>query len=131
MQGAVCVTPYFEDLTSHQYVRAEPTVKNVGWLAIDQPFAEGETSESFRRSLAVLCERPLNLTRGWQACGFCGNAKGNGEIRVQGADGQVYAAPQMIHHYVTVHGYQPPEEFIAAVLSCESRGGARKRRTSR
>ena len=109
------------DLTSYEYGRRpELAVKNVGWLAIDQPFSQGETSESFRRSLAILCERPTNLYRGWHICEFCANARGNGDIRLRGVDGEVYAAPVMIHHYVTVHGYQPPAEFIEAVLSCET-----------
>jgi hypothetical protein len=42
---------------------------------------------------------------------------GSAEIRVFGHDGRVYAAPNFIYHYVVVHHYQPPEEFVEAVLA--------------
>ena len=31
--------------------------------------------------------------------------------------GPVYVAPDLIAHYVRVHGYAPPDEFIATVLA--------------
>ena len=34
----------------------------------------------------------------------------------------VYVAPELVTHYVEVHGYQPPVEFIAAVLACPPQG---------
>lgn len=39
------------------------------------------------------------------------------EIRVLAKTGQWYAAPTLVHHYVTWHNYLPPQEFIDAVLS--------------
>jgi hypothetical protein len=41
---------------------------------------------------------------------------GTAEIRVFG-NGRIYTAPDMIYHYITLHEYQPPDEFIAAVLA--------------
>jgi hypothetical protein len=46
---------------------------------------------------------------------------GNAEIRVPGANGVTYAAPNMLIHYVTEHGYRPPEEFLEALQALESR----------
>jgi hypothetical protein len=40
---------------------------------------------------------------------------GYAEIRVFGKPGKVYAAPNMIYHYVTVHHYKPPAEFVQAL----------------
>ena len=40
----------------------------------------------------------------------------NGEFHVVGATGVVYCAPQFIVHYIAEHQYQPPQEFIEAVL---------------
>jgi hypothetical protein len=40
---------------------------------------------------------------------------GNGEIRVRGADGTLYAAPSLIAHYVADHSYLPPDGFIDAI----------------
>jgi hypothetical protein len=39
---------------------------------------------------------------------------GSAEIRVQGADGTLYAAPNLVIHYMTAHHYCPPEEFCRA-----------------
>lgn len=44
-------------------------------------------------------------------------AVGNGEIRVLGKDGVVYAGPAMLHHYIAMHQYLPPQEFIDAVMN--------------
>lgn len=56
--------------------------------------------------------RSTNSTRHGRSIGV-----GNGEIRVAGAGGQVYAAPTLIYHYVADHHYKPPAEFVRAVLT--------------
>jgi hypothetical protein len=70
--------------------------------------------------------------RGWHFCEFCDRDDrsfdpthieyrgrtvplGDAEIRVQGAQGTLDAAPNLICHYVTEHAYAPPPEFIEAV----------------
>ncbi len=60
------------------------------------------------------------LTRGWHFCPFCGDAdaRGSAEIRIQG-NGVVYAAPTLIAHYVAVHRYAPPPEFIDSLRACD------------
>jgi hypothetical protein len=61
----------------------------------------------------------VNVTCGIHLCPFCDPIKapaGSAEIRVINGS-QAYAAPALIHHYVTVHRYRPPVEFIAAVLA--------------
>jgi len=40
---------------------------------------------------------------------------GSAQIRVFGDRGQIYAAPNMLFHYVTAHHYKPPDEFIQAL----------------
>ena len=40
---------------------------------------------------------------------------GYAEIRVLGERGKMYAAPNMLYHYVTVHHYKPPDEFVQAL----------------
>jgi hypothetical protein len=40
---------------------------------------------------------------------------GNGEIRVFSAEGEIFAAPTMLLHYITVHNYLPPPSFLEAV----------------
>jgi hypothetical protein len=36
-------------------------------------------------------------------------------MRVFGVNGDVFAAPNLIYHYVSDHRYRPPHEFIQAV----------------
>jgi hypothetical protein len=45
---------------------------------------------------------------------------GDGEIRVIGADGVTYAAPVLLLHYVVVHKYSPPQQFVEAVLRADA-----------
>jgi len=40
---------------------------------------------------------------------------GSAEIRVKGANGVVYGAPNLVYHYVVAHDYLPPAAFIDAV----------------
>jgi hypothetical protein len=42
---------------------------------------------------------------------------GSAEIRVFGRSGVIYAAPNLIFHYVKDHAYRPPREFIDAVVT--------------
>ncbi len=51
---------------------------------------------------------------------------GGAEIRVTGSAGVTFAAPDMIIHYVTDHGYRPPDEFLDDLrrsLNAEGAGG--------
>ncbi|MBW4681284.1 MAG: hypothetical protein KME19_14375 [Microcoleus vaginatus WJT46-NPBG5] len=128
---------YYKDLSPYEYFRDyEPfglNLINVGWLSKSEPFPEGETSQEFKAKLFEFCldEYVVQITRGFHTCEFCGGSHqgnpqygeahdlarlGNGEIRVIGQSA-LYAAPTLIHHYVVDHRYNPPEEFIKAVLS--------------
>jgi len=113
---------YFKDLTPYTYFHAEKNQSetvNIGWLERWHLFPKGETSEEFRLKLERLSRRRVNQTRGLHFCQFCrGREKpaGSAEIRVKGTS-RIYAAPELVHHYVEAHGYKPPDEFIQAVLA--------------
>lgn len=115
---------YFEDLTPYCYFHPEEEAAgtvNIGWLDSRHPFPTGETSEEFRAKLQRLCQNRVKQTRGFYSCDFCkGRDKphSSAEMRVS-KRGRVYAAPEMVHHYVAVHHYLPPEEFVQAVLEHE------------
>ena len=131
---------FFADLTPYEYGREEPVshILNVGWLSREHPFRSGETPAGLVEALRRWIATPVNLYRGRHLCEFCPepvafldrqghrtiepppDTAGNGEIRVPGADGRVYVAPVLVAHYVEVHEYLPPPEFVEAVLS--SRG---------
>lgn len=93
----------------------------VGWLEPPHDYARGEMSASLIEKLDHLCRASrYHVTRGFHPCGFCGDTSdglGSKEIRVQG-EGVVFASPNKIAHYVSAHGYAPPEEFVAALQSC-------------
>jgi hypothetical protein len=110
---------YFEDLSQYTYRSREEGVVNVGWLKRKHPFPTGVTSEEFRLKLGRLCQHSVHLYFGFHECEFCtgrNRPDGNGEIRVSGVKA-AYAAPALIHHYVKVHAYLPPDDFVAAVLA--------------
>lgn len=42
---------------------------------------------------------------------------GGAEIRVFSPTGKLYAAPNLIFHYVEAHDYLPPQEFMDALFA--------------
>ncbi len=123
---------YYPDLSEYTYLEElqQPNIYNVGWLDKTYPFSVGETPQLFQDRLFEYCLNPIGQTRGWHTCQFCDtitygflrvekNGKeallGSAEIRVYGQD-KVYAAPNLIYHYVVAHHYLPPSEFIEAVV---------------
>lgn len=123
---------FFPDLSPYEYASDPDHAYNVGWLDESTPFPTGPTSTAFRQKLLSYC-RPQYVVQhymGAHTCQFCTEPDlvvhvqweskriglGNGEIRVIGTD-VVYAAPTLIYHYVADHDYQPPQEFVEAVLN--------------
>jgi hypothetical protein len=110
----------FEDLTPYSYLSGryitQGAALNIGWLGDKDSFEPGPVPPEFVGRLNALTQQPVNLCRGWHTC-WCTYAIGNGEIRVTGRDGVVYAAPVLIAHYVSAHGYQPPQVFVDAVMA--------------
>jgi len=79
-------------------------------------------SAEFIDALTRRCRSPEVGTFGLYSCTFCSpegaeyDFTDTHEIRVRARDGRTYCAPTKILHYVRVHGYRPPDEFIEAVL---------------
>jgi hypothetical protein len=126
---------YFEDLSVYSYMTSgvSPNTVNVGWLDEQSPFAQGVVSAEVIDKLWSFCCHPTVKTRGFHVCNLCTKAKakpleikrnghklklGTAEIRVFGKNGVVYAAPDLIFHYVSDHGYVPPDAFLEAVMWC-------------
>lgn len=98
---------------------------NVGWLDGKMSYSHGAVDVDLTEKLLALCKWPVNQYFGWHDCPFCQECPvriadlegefclGDGEIRVPRNDGKVvYAAPNLIYHYVTAHQYLPPAEFL-------------------
>lgn len=135
---------YFEDLTPYTYSPGDDEqppaeVLNVGWLERGHDFPHGPTPGGLIQGLFELCKRPTHVTRGIHFCDLCERLTpeeyrarwhdlttftvddekvhiGSAEIRVTGPSGTLYAAPTLIIHYVSTHGYLPPADFIAGAL---------------
>jgi hypothetical protein len=127
---------YFEDGSRYRYrPEFEDGSVNIGWLDASQAYPAGPVPGAFVERLTELCLHGVNRMRGFHYCNLCPPtpgpdlpepahiwtpegeyAIGSAEIRVDGADGVRYAAPDLVIHYVTEHGYRPPDGFIEAVL---------------
>lgn len=125
---------YFEDLTEYTYdeTASRPGTLNVGWLDPDVPYNQGDADPQFVNILWGFCRYKVVRMRGFCGCAFCKPRNlgiviatsrsetlklGSAEIRVFSNDGAIFAAPNLIYHYVTVHRYRPPGTFIAAVIT--------------
>ncbi|MGC4875579.1 hypothetical protein ACLQ26_04800 [Micromonospora sp. DT43] len=85
-------------------------------------------------ALTELATVRVRQTRGYHYCEICvrdlgedaGDAVRQGAIAHESAefevrgDDVVYAAPQLLLHYVAAHEYLPPAEFCAAALGAAS-----------
>jgi hypothetical protein len=104
-----------------------PRLLNIGWLDLSHQFHRGCVPAGFLKRLASFCELAVAQTRGFHECEFCqaptlpliegGLKLGSAEIRVFADDGTIFAAPNLILHYVSAHDYCPPPAFIDAVMT--------------
>ncbi|WP_051796964.1 DUF7919 family protein [Catenuloplanes japonicus] len=135
---------YFADLSPYTYYpreiietdrefidyRPKSARLNVGWLDAPAAFDIGPTPSWLPDALLDVIAGPaINGMRGFHECTYCPRAAGmitvdhasgpltlgHGEIRVPAEAGTMFAAPSLIWHYVTAHGYRPPGEFIRAI----------------
>ena len=123
---------YYPDLTPYCYIEHKRAlnVLNVGWLDIQYPFLRKKASEELLDTLFERCLHFVNRTRGYQECQFrpvptfgvevfrhgASTTLGSAEIWVETTDGKIYAAPNLIYHCVVEHDYDPPTEFVEALL---------------
>ncbi|MGF1430639.1 hypothetical protein [Kitasatospora sp. LaBMicrA B282] len=123
---------YYPDLSEYAYSPSAIPDLNVGWLARWHRYTKGEVSADFLAALARQASVTRSQTRGFHPCPFCrpwsrkggeegaaravGIRLGSAEMHAFSRDGRVFAAPNLVHHYVDRHGYRPPTEFVEAVL---------------
>jgi hypothetical protein len=124
---------FYPDLSPYVYLRSAKdygVALNVGWLSKEYSYPEGNVSSEFLNNLWVHCKSRVLLTRGFSPCELSSECEcpivakfnreilrlGSAEIRVLAKDGTIFAAPDMIFHYVITHHYLPPKEFVEAVI---------------
>jgi hypothetical protein len=119
------------------YITVKDKVLNIGWLGAGFEFPKGQVEKSIVDFLKYLCLFPVNVMRGCHFCEFCDHEDpprilvegssiglGGAEIWVPGKPGLVYAAPNLIIHYIQEHEYCPPDEFLEAVSNYSKAIGA-------
>jgi hypothetical protein len=122
--------PHFPDLSAYSYDNRSTGLLNVGWLDGEHSYHKGPVASELVDRLREYCvAKTTAQMRGFHVCNlchervyqryaeWCGQRRmlGSAEIRVTGASGQVYAAPDLIIHYVEQHEYRPPNEFLSAL----------------
>ncbi|WP_052830359.1 hypothetical protein [Gynuella sunshinyii] len=120
----------YVDLSPYVYVEdfKNDQTLNVGWLDARSQFESERPTERLLETLWEFCLVSIAQTRGIHECDLCritttiieerngiSLALGSAEIRVIGEKGAVYAAPNLIYHYVKEHNYVPPNEFLRAL----------------
>jgi hypothetical protein len=127
---------YYQDMTKYTYHNSycyREGTKNVGWLGVGHEFETWSPTELILDRLWGRCKISIAQMRGVHECEFCGSDEaflaerngeilllGTSEIRVFSKDGEIYAAPTLIYHYVSAHYYKPPDQFIRALLESPS-----------
>jgi hypothetical protein len=121
---------YFPDLSEYEYFPESrgAGAKNVGWLQRGYAFDTTKWSGRMLDLLWSFCSVSVMQTRGKHSCDLCQPAAlvsaerngisldlGSSEIRVFSRQGDIYAAPTLIYHYVNTHQYAPPGEFLRAL----------------
>jgi len=120
---------YIKDLS---ILGEESPVIAIGWLDDEHPFPKSSASEEFLDALFEACIIQVRRTRGFHVCPFCSSPivgpipierkgkrifLGTAQIRIESASQKVFGAPTLIYHYVSAHDYEPPKEFVEAVLA--------------
>lgn len=122
---------YYRDLTNYEYHNDGKNAINIGWLDREYEYCVGKVPDEFVDKLWDYLRYNIIQMRGFHECNLCTEKTGylsvkrddeelklgSAEIRVIGVNGKIYAAPNLIYHYVTIHNYRPPDEFIDAVLN--------------
>jgi hypothetical protein len=120
----------YGDLSDYSYHRSKfyrPGTKNIGWLGEGSEIERAKPTEEILNRVWEHCRISIAHMPGIHRCEFCDPlsyyAERNGEylllgaaeIRVFAPNGEIYAAPTLIYHYMNAHHYYPPDEFIRAL----------------
>jgi len=105
----------------------------IGWLSKAHHYNNGKVMPNFLRRLEDFCLKPMIQNFAIETCNLCREEEfvnfvtsagkkirlyGTYEIRIPSLDrSKIYAAPDFIIHYIVIHNYKPPDEFIDAVLN--------------
>jgi hypothetical protein len=134
---------YFEDLELCRYHPGpldsdswHAPLRAIGWLEGGHPYSTGATPIGLLEQLGALVNNAERVFqqyhfRGLHDCTLCeaGHlsahlARSHINLLIPGTR-TVFACPAAITHYLTVHAYLPPPQFVDAVKECPSYGSTR------
>lgn len=122
------------DLSPCDYGPPGDRALNVGWLDAEHEFTRGRVSELVLSRLKEFVSSGYRRTRGYHLCELCpapssgrkepaltsttlGEVRlGSAELCVVSENGTSFISPNLLVHYVEVHGYQPPQPFLDAIV---------------
>ena len=131
---------HFPDLAPCHYHRGpfdadewDVPLRAIGFLEHPHPFDRGPVPAGFLDRFDMLARQTRDafsqyVFRGLHECDLCIAAGVQGRpgiggsavnVLVPGA-GEVFMATGALPHYVTTHGYRPPQSFVDAVMACPS-----------
>jgi hypothetical protein len=113
---------FFPDLGTETMVASGPHIRAVGWLGAVHDFPTGRLPQKCFTRLEEFAKRwgQSAISLHWpffmgpHNCELCRNFHASGNFGVP-AGAVLFVCPQMIVHYIGVHSYLPPPEFIEAV----------------
>src|SRR5258708_610076 len=130
---------YFPEMVTYNYRLPFylNDVQCVGWIDSAHDFDKGEDQRSLVERLERLVRIPsstfgvhVNIVRGIHPCNFCrkdiGLANSNGVATMLGMSEiwipsrtNYLGAPSLILHYISEHGYRPPDSFAQSVFALD------------
>ena len=126
---------YFEDLTTYRYGGAPETgVLHIGWLDHHHTFPQAEPAPELLDRIWAHSPYAFASCLGHHTCDLCQQASmtyshrgqslmlGSAELRIGTQTGLVYAAPNLLFHYVRDHHYAPPAAFVEALRASPTPG---------
>lgn len=110
---------YYPDLHPATLLGVGERLRAVGWLQPDHDYSRGVVPDDLLAMLKKHVHSAFQFCAfgGWHDCEFCGACQGFSNLIVPTAE-TVFVAPEMIVHYITDHGYRPPDDFLAALQNC-------------
>lgn len=112
---------YYQDLTPYTYGRSlDKNSVNIGWLDPKHDFQKGDVDKEIIEKIKNLPE--AERYKGYHFCEFCQTedrfkkARTSVNKRIT-YNGVTYHFPGLLDHYIEVHNYLPPQEFLEAVKS--------------
>jgi len=115
---------WFQDMGTESMIAEGDHIRAIGWLSNKTPFRTGEVPPEFLERLKEFCRRwedgleslAWGIFMGAHSCELCHRFNASGYIGIPAGD-VLYAAPEMVGHYVEAHQYSPPAVFIQAVFA--------------